>query len=103
MTHLITLSVGTEGPDQHKAVFGLMSDIGAEFALDYHYSSITSVDTDRPNDGDEEFYDEHTLFKVREAIKNAIEVRVATAPEAMINDIINEMQNAGILFRERRA
>jgi hypothetical protein len=103
MAHLLTLSVGTDTPEQHKAVHSLLSDIGGEFAQDYHYASVTSVDVDRPADGDEEFHDEHTMFKVREAIKSAIEVRVATAPEAMITGIISELQNAGILFRERRA
>lgn len=102
MGHLITLGVGTDTPEEHKAVYSLLSDIACEMAQDYHYASVTSIDTDRPSDGDEEFHDHGTINKVREAISDAIELRVATAPEAMVTDIINALQNAGILFRERR-
>lgn len=102
-SHLITLSVGTDTSEQHKAVYSLLSDIGSEMGLDYHYASVTSIDTDRPNDGDDEFYDAETLNRVREAIARAIETRVKTAPESMVTDIISELGNAGILFRERRA
>lgn len=44
-----------------------------------------------------ETHDEQTLFKVRRAIKQAL----PGLSDVWCNDIINEMQNSGILFRER--
>lgn len=103
MANLVTLSVGTDTPEQLKAVYSLLSDISGEMSVDYHYSSVTSVDTDRLNDGTEEFHDAETMNRVREAIKDAIELRVSTAPDAMVVDIIKALEFAGIVFRERRA
>jgi hypothetical protein len=44
---------------------------------------------------DEEYFDETTMFKVIDAL-----VRAGITP-AHARDCVNEMQNAGILFRER--
>lgn len=53
------------------------------------------VNAEAPRDF--EIHNEQTLFKVRRAIRQAL-------PDPFkfwCNDIINEMQNSGILFRER--
>ena len=44
-----------------------------------------------------ETHSEQTLFKARRAIKQAL----PGLSDVWCNDIINEMQNSGILFRER--
>lgn len=102
MGHLVTLSVGTDTPEQHKAVHSLLSEIGGDMPLDYHYVSVTSVDTDRPTDGDDLFQDASTANKAREAIKAALETRVSTAPESLVDEILRELRAARIEFWERR-
>lgn len=42
------------------------------------------------------YYDEDTLFKVRNALLNVVGLS-----QIEVTDAIIEMQNAGILFRER--
>jgi hypothetical protein len=45
--------------------------------------------------GNTECYDEETLFKVRDALREVL------LEETLVSDCINEMQGRGILFRER--
>lgn len=47
-------------------------------------------------------YDENTMIKVRRALENVLGgVQEPTATAQIITDCITEMQNEGILFRER--
>lgn len=46
---------------------------------------------------EEEYFDDETMFKVYDAIMGCLPMNAAHA-----RDIINAMQNAGILFREKR-
>lgn len=48
---------------------------------------------------DEEFYNEHTMVKVREALQGVL--RSYDLELRLADPLINEMLNAGILFRER--
>lgn len=46
---------------------------------------------------EEEYFDDETMFKVYDAIMSSLPMNAAHA-----RNIINAMQNAGILFREKR-
>lgn len=49
-----------------------------------------------------EYYDEDTLMKVAEAIRNTELIGGGTVALADVQNMISAMQNKGILFRERR-
>ena len=63
---------------------------------DIHSVSVTAIRAGE-SDEDEEYFDEYTIFKVFDAIKNS----GPGFTEGMVREIIDNMQNAGILFRER--
>lgn len=47
------------------------------------------------------YYDEGTMFKVRAALHEALDAE-GVAWDYLLDACVTEMQNAGILFRERR-
>jgi hypothetical protein len=104
---IISLYVGTDDDEGWRQIFQDFSELAHSIGERYHYVGVSStfagVDDSEPEcDPQGLYYDENTIVKVREAIKEAVETRVATAPESLITDIITEIQNAGILFRESR-
>lgn len=60
--------------------------------------SVTCVRAGNP-DPDEEYYDEHTMVKVREALQGVL--RSYDLELRLADPLINEMLNAGIIFREK--
>lgn len=103
ITHLISLSIGTVGADDHARTFQEMSELSANLAPSHPYVSLSSNLADDNDVPDEDiFYDEQTLFKVRDAVEKAITVHFGLGNPKVTTDVIIEMQNAGILFRERR-
>ncbi len=60
---------------------------------------LKALNTRHEEQSEDLFHDEGTLMKVRHAFW---EVLGNTVRERQITDIISEMQNTGLLFRERR-
>lgn len=109
-THALTLTVHVATPEQHERMHLWMSSNAHSISQSgVPYTSVSSVYLDGLEPGvDEEehtYYDDKTLDVVREAVGRAVFGRIGhTALEReMVSDIIREMQNAGILFRERRS
>lgn len=99
MDRLISLSVGTDGAEDYFRTFQDISELARNLGAvhDYVTVSASAVVGGSDDEPDEDlFYDENTLVKVREAImRRGIKDDLATL-------IITDLQNAGILFRERR-
>jgi len=96
---IVSLSIITGDLPQADRVFGKLSAT----ALDVSHDSVSQMvskhryDTDEEEEAPGEYYDENTLFKIIEALERA---GVSNGQAQM--DVIRELQNAGILFRERR-
>lgn len=104
MSHLISLSVGVATPEQWDHVHSRFVVMQKEWAQDHPGVTISSYLTDNEEDGVEEqseYYDENTLNKAREAAESVIR-SFGLGGTDLSGAIINEMLNAGILFRERR-
>lgn len=101
--HLVMLSVGTDSPEEHERVFGDFSELHRDLARGYSYTNLTSQAVDETGDEDDEdgcdqehlHHDDHTLDKVRQAF-----LEHGVSPES-VEDLINDLHNAGLLFRER--
>jgi hypothetical protein len=48
------------------------------------------------------YYDDQTLVKVREALRKGLLETVYHTQDDLLTSLISHMQNAGILFRERK-
>lgn len=94
---IITLNTTVPG-NNHAVVFGLFS----QQALDVSHLATSVMVSSHPFDEDGtdtelgEYYDEYTMFKVLKALTAG-----GVTPE-YAQRLINEIQNEGILFRERR-
>lgn len=102
VTHLISLSVGTNGAEDHARTFQDMSELHRSLASAHDYVSLTSqLSGYEGDDEDVECTREHithtedTLAKAREIIET-----FGLNPQSA-SDLITELHNAGILFRER--
>lgn len=103
MTHIVSLSVGASGPDDHAATFQDISELSRSLATTHSYVNVTSQLAGY-EDADEEDADcsrehvshtERTLVHVRRVM-----IEHGVTPES-VDDLINELHNAGIVFRER--
>lgn len=98
MTHLVTVTVGVNGPDDWSTVHDKLAEVARDFSGDHHVSVGSCLadaeDDEGPLPG--EYADENTLYRVRCALRGS----------GLSNDqaekALHEMQNAGILFRQRR-
>lgn len=102
MDRLITLGVGTSGTEEWMSTFQDISELARNLGEAHSYVNVTSTFVEEDDDEDYEqerlYHDEDTLLKVVTQINRA--VPFLTTKE--VTDIVNEIQNAGILFRERR-
>lgn len=107
MQRMINMSVGvSEAEDEHRHVFAYLADIAGELTQTHEYVSLTSNKLNEEIEIEEEvlYHDENTLSRVREAIKEALApYGMGGEGDTSVTDIINELQNAGIFFRERRS
>jgi hypothetical protein len=96
-THSINLSVMVDNSEDWRDVFSEFTSVAGDLDKAYAGVTVTSYDlSSSPKDDSEEYYDEYTMLKVHKAITEcAFTDHTAT-------DIISALQNAGILFRERR-
>lgn len=96
---LISLTVGTKEAAEWFNTFQQMGNLANDLGKTHHYVSISSTEVDGEEesyDGEENlYYDHHTLNKVRFALTKVLD-------DTGVNVAINEMLNAGIVFRERR-
>jgi hypothetical protein len=92
----IALSAVVTDTEHHRAIYREMSSIQDIFVATIPSLSLTSFDMDEISDEGEEYFDERTMFKVVDTIT------MAGFSEHDARLIVNELQNAGILFRERR-
>lgn len=101
MDHMISLSVGTQGPENFGRVFQDLSELARNLNEAHSFVSVSaSAVGEDPDDVDycnrEHLrHDDNTLLKVREAL-----ARVGLT-DSVIEGCIADMQNNGILFRER--
>lgn len=99
---IISLTVGTKEAEEWFRTFQEISELAANLGASHHYVSVSSsvcaetFETEMEVGNDDLYYDENTLMKVREALGKFLK------DDHQIKDVINEMRNAGILFRERR-
>lgn len=101
MDRLISLGVGTDGDDDYFQTHQDLSELARNLGATHNYVSMMAqsvVDDDSDTDEEELYYDENTLFKVREAM-----MINGWITGEMCDEIINRLQNAGILFRERKS
>jgi hypothetical protein len=99
MQHMVGLYVRTDGQEDFAKTFQLFSNMALDVGEDHEHVTLSSHQMlDSEPDGyeyEEVRYNEQTMVKVRDAI------RVEGLKERVVDDIVNRLQNAGILFRER--
>jgi hypothetical protein len=99
----ITLSAATGDAGEWTQAWERFSDWSKEICERYEYVHLSLHLSDSISE-DEEYFDEHTMFKVYDAVRRGLGVSgsgVNRVVDDTARNIINEMQNAGILFRER--
>jgi hypothetical protein len=99
---MITLGVGTESGDEHTAAFQLMSQLAMDLAEVHGYVNVTTsrLDEDEeekePGPEPEEFVtNDDTLYKARQVLQD---LGYSTRS---VEDIINQLRQAGILLCEK--
>jgi hypothetical protein len=97
MTHMITLTVGINDPEDWGTVYDTMCQISSEMGREYPYVSVSSALTDDDVLEEQDItFNEGTMFKVRHALLSS------SLSTDEVNDVVNAMQNDGLVFRERR-
>lgn len=99
MTHLLNLNVRVDDSDNWNGVWHVLNKTAVDLGVKFPSVSVSSqvleeIDDDRIETEPGEYYDESTLFKVFQALRNLLS-------EDDCKIAIQDMQNAGILFRER--
>lgn len=104
MAHHVSLSVITRSEKDWLPAFNLLSDLAMTHGNEFAQISVSSVDFDdiaEEPEGVEEYHDEKTLGKVYDAVRLALDkFGLTTVSEGLSEDVVNSLQNAGILFRE---
>lgn len=99
MDRLISLGIGVEGAENWINVFQDISELARNLAEVHPYVNVTAtrigVDDDVVDEPEELYHDENTLIKVYGALEGE------GVPHYTAVNLVNAMQNAGILFRER--
>jgi hypothetical protein len=105
---LISLTVGTKGAEEWFRSFQDLSELANNLGNVHHYVSLSSsaMGDEEPDPIDNDlYYDENTLRKVHNELVIVLSRCGAgehMASEDLATTIIGELQNSGILFRERR-
>lgn len=100
MDRMITLSVGTVGDEDYVRTFQdfseLAKSLGEVHTFTHLSCSLVGEDDVNVDVNEDLYHDEGTLDKVKQAIQIA-------KPDILvheIDDIVNQIQNLGVLFRE---
>lgn len=104
MDHLVSLSVGTNGEDDFLQTHQDLSELARNLGTERYVSVTANV---FPMDEEDDHVDENVCLREHltssentlEKVLKAIQGEGFTPQTAM--DIVNAIQNAGILFRER--
>lgn len=112
MTKRITsLSVTTNGAEEWFRLFQELSELAGNLGAVHEHINVSatmlSEDDNEPECDPQGLYcDENTLLKVQSALNSVMRVVCKDEQPEFIDDIvmdaISAMQNAGILFRERK-
>ena len=89
----ITLSIVTDTDKHWGQAYAQLSSLALSVSSTYPQTTLSSIDLSDTEEI-EEIHDEGTMTKVHNALRHN------NFSESGINDIINSLQNAGILFRE---
>lgn len=104
MEHLISLSVGTTGLDDHAHTYQDLSELARNLGVTHNYVSVSSSVFGQGDEDDVDdtrctlehlYHDENTLTKARLAIAGE------GFTERTAGEMLNALANAGILLRER--
>lgn len=96
--HLLTLSIKTDNEEEWSGIAAQFAQFLTFEGIQHDQVSISSVNLDpddSPSSSEDVWFDEYTLFKVYMALE------AANVDTYQIKEAITQMQNAGILFRER--
>lgn len=98
VNRMISLTVGTQEAEEWIRTFQEISELATNLGVAHHYVSVSSSVLDEQSEEPDEnlVYDENTLQKVRTVL------RQYGMTDELVTDVINEMLNIGLLFRERR-
>jgi hypothetical protein len=98
MDRLISLTVGTVGDDEYCATMQDVSELAVALGAKHDYVSLSAhaFDAAESDEDDELYYDDKTLEKVTNVLRSH------GLSSQLVTDLISDLQNAGILFRERR-
>lgn len=94
-THIISLTTMVTGPEQWAKIFSQFSELAENLGSQYPSVTVSSQHYEFEEEEELETHNEDTLFKVQQALAKVMPLRD-------IYYAISELQNAGILFRERR-
>lgn len=100
---IITLSTTVTGEFEQN-VFGALSHQALELSHITESQMVSNYPYDDNEEATGEYFDENTLFKVADAIEQYLETHgmYDLTRDVQVRQLISTMQNAGILFRERR-
>jgi hypothetical protein len=109
----INLGITTNGAEEHFRLHQDLSELARQPRAESHeyvtVSTIEITESDEEIKGDPEglYYDEYTILKVRQAIMNSVAKNLPGVVssyeelDSVAMEAINELQNEGLLFRER--
>lgn len=104
---MVMLSVGTNGSEDRANVFQDLSELARNLDATHGYVSVSTSRVGEDPDNDVDYcnrehlrHDANTLFKIRIALTTALGSS-GVHNEEVVDNCITELQNAGILFRER--
>lgn len=99
MNRLISLAVGIKEPEEWVQTYQEISELAANLGVSHHYVSVSSSVLEEVEDietEDELYHDENTIRKVHRAFTSY------GLSDTTASNLIDKLQSAGILFRERR-
>jgi hypothetical protein len=110
VSHIVSLTLITGTEHSWRTAFSLLSQVALDAGEGFTSVSVRSdeLSLEEEDTGEiEEFFDENTLFKIHDVVRKYFEDLSKLEgslhglhSEDNATDLINSLQNAGILFRE---
>lgn len=103
---MVSLSLKTNSEMDWTAAFSALSDFCMSHNESFSYISLSTTDIDdlmnAPDEDEEVVFTENTMAMVYDAIRYEIrKTNFNVQSHQAVEDIVNALRNAGILFRER--
>lgn len=92
---VILLSVSTENEEQIRRIHAHLNTFSNEIVDHFPSVTVSAYEEGEIAKEQDEYFDEYTMFKVYNAM------REGGITDLGARELINALQNAGILFRER--